>query len=160
MKSSTIRHAVRAAVVSAAVGVGALAMAGSALAAPTYNSADLSITGGRATALTGCLNVAKTAARHHRQIQLNTCDNFAVATGGAVKLTDVAIFIDQNGHRRFGSNSASVNIQGGDATAVASCLNVLHGRATVDQENQCSNTAVATGGDVTLTDVTVVVTQS
>jgi len=160
MKSTTIRRVVRAAVVTAAAGVGALAMAGSALAAPaSYNEATLNIEGGDARALSGCIQVAKTLSRHRIKKQVNTCDSLAVATAGSVALTDVALIIEQDGRGRYRSNSADVNIQGGDAEALSACLQVLKAKASRSQENTCSSTAIATGGDVILDDVTIVVTQ-
>jgi hypothetical protein len=53
-------------------------------------------------------------------------------------------------------NDARLTIRGGDATggdavAVAACLNVLYGSGSVEQENDCENNAIATGGNVTVT---------
>jgi len=41
---------------------------------------------------------------------------------------------------------------------VAACINVLRATATAEQTNDCSNTAIATGGNVSLshTDITII----
>jgi hypothetical protein len=56
-------------------------------------------------------------------------------------------------------NKATVEISNGNATAVASCLNVLNDAANATQTNICKNNAVAKGGDVKLEDVDISVIQ-
>lgn len=126
----------------------------------TYNHATLIIRGGSANALSACVNYARTAAHHHRVTQSNYCENFAEADGGKVSLSGVSVFIDQEGHSRRSVNTATIEIIGGDATAIAACVNVLQHTASARQTNDCSNTAVAQGGNVNLHNVDITVIQS
>lgn len=157
-------------VVRGAVLAGALA-ASTITAAPAFanppaptttNNASVTIRGGDATALAACVNYAHVASKHHRKVtQKNYCDNFAAADGGNVTLTHVKIRVVQSGSTSgTTSNNATVSISGGDATAVAACLNVLQGTASAKQVNVCSNDAVATGGDVTLDHTKITIYQS
>jgi cytochrome c biogenesis factor len=142
----------------AAVFVGATAAPASA--GEDYNNVEVNITGGKAHALAACVNYAKLKAKKGEAAQSNACKNFAKATGGDVNLKNVDITILQAGS---GSgtvkNNAEVNISGGDATAVAACVNYLQGTADSDQKNKCKNTADAKGGDVTLKNVTITIIQ-
>ena len=47
-------------------------------------------------------------------------------------------------------NSVTITIAGGDATAIATCLNVAKTGGDIDQTNTCDNVATAIGGDVTI----------
>jgi hypothetical protein len=47
-------------------------------------------------------------------------------------------------------NSVTITIAGGDATAIATCLNVAKTGGDIDQTNTCDNIATAIGGDVTI----------
>lgn len=152
MRAGTLAVAVAA---SLAVGSPSWASGGS-----DYNNSTVTIRGGAGQALSACVNYAQVSARHHRPAQSNYCDNFAEADGGSVSLSDVSIFIDQSGHHRRSVNNASIDIEGGDASAVAACVNYLQGTATPSQTNQCSNTAVAQGGNVELHNVDITVVQS
>ena len=149
------------------VAIGFVAAASIAIANPasasggsTYNHATLVIRGGAANALSGCLNYARIAAHHHRPAQSNYCENFAEADGGNVNLSNVSVFIDQQGHSRRTVNEATIVIAGGDANAVAACVNYLQGTASAAQTNECSNTAVAQGGNVNLHNVDITIVQS
>jgi hypothetical protein len=133
-------------------------------AAPRYNDADLTIRGGDAAAFAVCINSAKAKAKAIKRTgrdvdQRNRCDNLADAAGGNVDLNDVDISIRQRGQSRGGGNSVDLTIRGGDAVAVAACVNVAQGTYDVDQVNRCSNTAIATGGNVTLRDVDISIRQ-
>ena len=134
----------------------------------TFNNADVVIRGGKGVAVAVCVNWAqdwtklspKQQKRHEqrRVVQANKCDNTADALGGDVTLTGVDVTIDQAGHH-VRRNTASITISGGDAVAVAACINVLDATASATQTNDCSNTAIATGGNVTLEDTTVTIIQ-
>lgn len=156
-------------------GILTVALASSMAAAPsafaadqTFKDAEVVYSGGDAVAVGLCLNWAKTYAgysdaekkRHEkvRVVQSNKCDNYIDAVGGDVTLKKVDVKIRQAGKQRAAKNDASIKISGGDATAVAACVNVLNGGTDVEQTNKCSNTAVAFGGNVKLvhTDVTIV----
>jgi hypothetical protein len=84
----------------------------------------------------------------------------ATALGGVVDLEKVDIEIKQHGKSKKRSNSADVLISGGDAVAVAACVNVAQGTHTDAQVNDCINTSTAVGGDVTLSHVDITVQQS
>jgi len=126
----------------------------------TFNDATVSIRGGNGVAVSTCLNWAQDwtrlspeqQKRHEKKrvAQANACDNAADAEGGSVDLTKVRVTVDQGGNRRASRNSATVTISGGDAVAVAACINVLRATASAEQTNECTNTAVATGGSVNL----------
>jgi hypothetical protein len=156
-------------------GILTVALASSMAAAPSafaaeqsFKDADVVISGGDGVAVALCVNWAKTYAgysdaekkRHERTrvVQANKCDNTADAWGGEVTLKKVDITVRQAGKHRAAKSDASIKISGGDATAVAACINVLNGGANVEQTNKCYNTAVATGGDVKLehTDIKIV----
>jgi hypothetical protein len=132
----------------------------SASAAPkSFNDATVNIRGGDATAISACVNLARSSAKAHKTVQNNFCKNKAVAVGGDVTLKDVSILVAQDSSSKYASNKATVNIEGGDATAVAACVNVLQGSASAKQTNECANTAVARGGDVKLKDVDITILQ-
>jgi len=131
-----------------------------ASATETYNGVQVNISGGNANALSACVNYAKLKAKKGQPAQSNACKNFAKATGGDVSLKNVDIMILQAGSTSGSMrNKAEVNITGGDATAVAACVNYLQGTADSDQTNKCKNTSVATGGDVKLKNVTITIIQ-
>lgn len=125
----------------------------------SYNNAEISIKGGNAAALSGCMNYAKAMAKVSKPAQSNTCKNFASATGGTVNLESVFVTVIQTGTGSKTHNNAEVSIEGGDAVAVASCVNYLQGTATADQKNKCANKANATGGDVNLKNVDITIIQ-
>lgn len=154
------RRAVRGTIVAFAAAF-AVATPATAQATPSasYNDADISIVGGRAAALSACINYAKEVSRRGRVAQSNYCSNFAEAQGGEVDLENVSVFVEQSGQSRRRYNSADINIQGGDATAVAACMNVLQRTNSARQTNECANTSVATGGNVSLEDVDITVIQ-
>ena len=144
-----------------------MAVAPVASATETVNKADLDILGGDAVAVSKCVNFAKDWTSYDdkekkkkekkRLAQANWCDNFAFADGGDVDLKNVDIKFTPKGKKKDARNDVSLTIAGGDATAVAACLNVLQGTADkVDQENDCKNSAVAEGGDVTLKNVKII----
>jgi len=142
----------------AALFVGAAATPASA--GESYNNAQVNITGGNGHALAACVNYAKLKAKKGDPAQSNACKNFAKATGGDVSLKNVDVTILQAGSSDGKvKNNASVNIAGGDATAVAACVNYLQGTADDGQKNACKNTAVANGGDVSLKDVSITIIQ-
>jgi hypothetical protein len=138
---------------------------GSAFASPalaggsSQNNVQLNISGGNAVALSTCLNYAQTMAKHKKAPQSNKCKNFAKAQGGDVRLKKVTIEVIQVGGSKESYNNVEINITGGDAVAVAACVNYLQGTATADQTNKCANKAKAEGGDVTLKNVSIVIIQ-
>lgn len=124
-----------------------------------FNNVEINITGGNAHALSACVNYAKMKAKKGEAAQSNACKNFAKAQGGDVKLEDVDVTILQAAGNGTTKNNAVINISGGDATAVAACVNYLQGTADADQTNKCKNVATATGGDVALKHVSITVVQ-
>jgi len=157
----------RAGILTAAL-ASSLAVAPAAFAADqAFNDADVVIRGGDTVALATCLNWAKTYAgydaqekkRHDkvRAVQANKCDLIADAMGGEVTLKKVDVTVTQKGKHRAAKNNASIEISGGDAVAVAACINVLQGSTDVKQVNDCELSAIATGGNVTIvhSDVTI-----
>jgi len=146
----------------------AVAPSASAASGRSFNDAKVVIRGGNSVSVATCVNwaqdwgrlSAEQRKRHdkRRVVQSNECDNTADAQGGSVDLTKVQVTVDQAGQRRFSKNSATVTISGGDAVAVAACLNVLKATASAEQTNTCTNTAISTGGNVTLenTDITII----
>jgi len=152
---------VAGAVVASVAGAPAAAYAGSGSSAPkTFNNATVNINGGNAAALAGCVNVAKVHAKHNRVVQSNFCKNFATAVGGSVTLKNTDILIAQGGTGSGTTvNNATVNISGGDAVALAACVNYLQGTSSASQKNLCKNSAVAKGGDVVLKNSTITIIQ-
>jgi hypothetical protein len=58
------------------------------------------------------------------------------------------------------SNSVTIAIKSGDATALAACLNAAEEGDWVYQKNYCQNTAYARSGDVTLENVIITALQT
>lgn len=166
VRNAGLRSAILVAALASSMAVTPTAFAGGKK--QSFNDADVVIRGGNAVSVDVCVNWAQKFAgysaeqkkRHEKKriAQSNVCDNTAVAEGGSVDLNKVNITVDQAGKRRASKNSASVTITGGDAVALAACLNVLKGATDVEQTNKCENTAIATGGSVTLekTDITII----
>jgi len=125
----------------------------------TYNDAAVDIHGGNAAAFSSCLNYAKLSAKHNRAPQSNACRSFAHASGGAVELSSVSMFVDQEGHGRTTRNNVDISISGGDAVAVADCVNYLDGTATPGQVESCKSAADARGGSVKLDHVDITIIQ-
>jgi len=138
------------------------AMAGGALAtAPTQsNTVTINIGGGDATALAECLNAVD---QGDRVYQANYCRNTAFAAGGSVVLRNTSIFIVQtnvaDGDVSDQSNTVDLTIRGGNATALASCLNAVKKADKVYQQNKCKNKAFAQGGSVKLKNVDITIIQ-
>jgi len=108
---------------------------------------DIIISGGDATALATCINAGSNATKSN-----NHCVNVALAFGGMVVLANVEIVVQLTGD---GSGAVTLELSGGDATAVASCINA-------DSEHQaarCKSVAKARGGRVILTNTTINITQ-
>jgi len=129
------------------------------------NSVTINIEGGDANALAFCVNAAE-AGYHGDVSQKNFCANKAVAVGGDVVLKNVTIDVFQvntgDGDIESGENSIDLTIRGGDANALAACVNAAKtgSYSDVSQKNFCKNKAVAVGGDVILKDVDIILTQS
>jgi tRNA threonylcarbamoyladenosine modification (KEOPS) complex Pcc1 subunit len=139
---------------------------GSGSTANQANTVNLTIRGGDASALATCLNVAKEKGRGD-VYQENDCENKAYASGGTVVLKNVDILTVQENRAGSGStanqsNTVNLTIQGGDANALATCLNVAKekDRGDVRQKNDCENTAYASGGIVVLKNVDITVVQA
>lgn len=159
-QSYVVRGAVLAGAIAASTVTAAPAFANPPAPTKTYNSATVNINGGNANALAACVNYAKITAKHSKVAQNNFCKNFAKASGGSVLLKNTDILISQSGTGSGTTvNKATVSISGGDATALAACVNYLQGTATATQTNVCKNTAVATGGDVVLKNSSITVIQ-
>jgi hypothetical protein len=120
------------------------------------NAVTITLTGGDATALAACLNIAKQG-KNSSADQSNKCKNKAIAEGGDVVLKNVKISQVNvaGGTTTSQSNAVTITLTGGDATALAACLNIAQqgNASTVDQSNDCKNSAVAEGGDVVLKNV-------
>jgi ABC-type transport system involved in cytochrome bd biosynthesis fused ATPase/permease subunit len=125
----------------------------------TYNDASVDIHGGNAAAFGGCMNYAKAAAKVGRPAKSNACKSFAHADGGNVELTGVSVFVDQEGSGRHTHNNVNIDISGGDAVAVAGCVNYLQGSTKSEDANTCKTAADAHGGNVDLKDVDITVIQ-
>jgi hypothetical protein len=123
------------------------------------NTVELTIQGGDATALAACLNAVKKADKVYQQ---NKCKNHAFAQGGDVILKNVAITIVQENLASGGdlSNSVTITIAGGDANALALCLNAVDQGDKAYQQNKCKNHAFAQGGDVVLRNTQIFVVQT
>ena len=124
------------------------------------NTVTINIAGGDATALAGCLNAV---AEGDRVYQANYCKNTAFAAGGDVVLKNVEIFIiqtnDADGDVSDASNTVDLTVAGGDATALAGCLNAVKNGDKVYQQNKCKNKAFAQGGSVKLKNVDITIVQ-
>lgn len=137
-------------------------ISGSALAGPTStsNTVTINIAGGDANALALCLNAVD---RGDRVYQANFCKNTAFAAGGDVILKNVDIFIvqtnDNDGDVSDASNTVDLTIRGGDANALAACVNAVKKGDKVFQQNKCKNRAIAKGGDVILKNVDITIVQ-
>ena len=110
----------------------------------------LSATGGNATAIAACLNVAKDHGGNN--LQANDCKNTAAAVGGDVTIKGAKIVGVSTAKKHLGKASLSkgvvaVTLTGGNATAIAACANTAGGGGN-EQLNICTNTAVAIGGPV------------
>ncbi len=129
------------------------------------NTATLAITGGDALVVAACLNLAQQG-RFGTVYQQNNCNNTAKAVGGDVTLKNTRIVLAQSntgdGWVSDASNTVNLTIRGGDATAIATCANLVAQGNFGDayQQNKCSNSATAVGGDVTLKNVKIYVVQT
>ncbi len=123
------------------------------------NTVTLTIAGGDATALAACLNAADTGNYSSVQ-QKNYCKNKAYAQGGNLVLRNVVIDVFQQG-TGDAPNSVDLTIRGGDANALAACINAAEtgNYSSVQQKNYCRNKAYARGGDVILRNVDIIITQ-
>ena len=165
VRNAGLRSVILVTALASSMAVAPTAFAGSRH--QSFNDAEIVIRGGNTVSVAACVNwaqdwthySAEQKKRHDKKriAQSNACDNTADAEGGSVDLSKVSVTVDQAGKRRASRNSASVTISGGDAVAVAACLNVLKGSTDVEQTTDCSNAAIATGGSVTLekTDITI-----
>jgi hypothetical protein len=166
VRNARLRGAILATAFASSMAVGPMAHASDD---STFNNASVTITGGNGVAVAACVNWAqdwagysKDKKKHQekkRVKQANLCNNTAKAQGGDVTLKKVDIFIAQDGSSDVTKNKATVSIAGGDATAVAACINVLNDAANATQTNVCKNNAVAQGGDVSLDNVDITVIQ-
>jgi len=174
--SFSVKRGVRA--VTCAVSMAAVSsmlVAGQALGTggggESFNNVGINISGGDAVAVSACLNIAKLKAdqasktnskgkqKPTKVFQSNFCKNVAVSKGGDVTLKNVDLTILQADGSKKSVNNATINITGGDATAVAACVNYAAGADTVVQDNTCKNASFAKGGDVTLKNVSIFVVQ-
>jgi hypothetical protein len=167
VRNPRLRGAILATAFASSMAVGPMAYA--ADDGKTFNDATVTISGGNGVAVAACVNWAQDWAGYSkdkkkqqekkRVKQSNLCKNTAEAEGGDVTLKKVDIFIVQEGSKEVTKNKATVEITGGDAVAVAACLNVLNDTANASQTNKCKNEAEAEGGDVKLENVDITVFQ-
>ena len=170
IQTMKMRRALRGTTLAFAA-VAAVAVAGPAYAAPgghhassagqrtSYNNAHVLLTGGNARGVANCVQIAKTVIRHGGHSRTHVCDAYADAEAGSVTLQHVGVTVDQAGRGRGQANNATVELRGGDADAVSSCYQVLRGTGSGDDEQQCTSTAIAVGGNVSLNDVDITVIQ-
>jgi hypothetical protein len=169
VRPSRLRALIGITVAAVSFGIPAAATAaGATTPAPTpvtqANNASVTITGGNATAVAACVNAGKS--RSGNVTQRNHCKNVAVARGGNVILNHVDIIVSQTNTATGATttsrvNNATVSISGGDATALAACVNLAYsGYGSVSQQNACRNTAIARGGNVKLNHVNIYVIQT
>jgi hypothetical protein len=166
VRNARLRGAILATAFASSMAVGPMAHASDD---STFNDAKVTITGGNGVAVATCVNWAQDWAGYSkdkkkqqekkRVKQSNVCKNTAKAEGGDVTLKKVDITVIQDGSGDVTKNKATVSIAGGDATAVAACINVLNDAANATQTNKCKNNAVAEGGDVKLENVDITVIQ-
>ncbi len=123
------------------------------------NTVTIEIRGGDANALAGCLNAADTG-NYSSVKQKNYCKNKAYAQGGNLVLRNVVIDVFQQG-TGDAPNSVDLTIRGGDANALAACINAAEtgNYSSVQQKNYCRSKAYARGGDVILRNVDIIITQ-
>ena len=163
IKSMNLRRALRGTTLAFAA-VAAVSVAGPASAssgAPTtYDNAHVIISGGNARGVANCVQIAKTVIRHHAHSRTQACDPYAEADGGSVTLQNVSATVYQSGRSRGRVNNATIEVTGGDADAVSSCYQVLHGTASNADEQSCSATATAVGGNVDLNNVDISIIQA
>jgi len=163
MRNISLRKLSVGAVVVGTSLAGVTSLASPASATPrAFNRANVTLSGGDARALSLCVNVARAYARTGRSVpsfQSNRCGG-ATAIGGEVNLRNVNVDVTQvgSGDEYSANNAAAVTISGGDATAIAACINYSQGRATAIQRNQCAG-AKAVGGDVSLRNTNISITQ-
>jgi hypothetical protein len=134
-------------------------------ASPVSNSVTITLQAGNATSLATCLNLVRQG-NSSTSVSTNTCTNTAVARGGDLILRNVRIIVVQtsggSNTANAPSNSVSVTLLAGNATALATCLNLVrqgNGSTTVET-NTCTNTPVAQGGNVILHNVRIVTVQA
>ena len=160
VRRSLLRGLVLAVVALSVLAPGTLASSNS----NPSNTVTITIAGGDANALAVCLNAAKEHGNGNVD-QRNKCKNKAYAAGGNVVLKNVEIIVAQATvdpyHGSGGSNTVNLTILGGDANALAACVNLAReeGSGDVNQRNKCNNTAIAVGGSVTLKNVTILIVQ-
>ncbi len=120
----------------------------------------IAVRAGNAEAIATCLNLAKAGEKAN---QTNGCYNYAYARGGKVIITNVEVVAgranDKDGIISIDSNTVNFTVKGGNATAIASCINQAQGGRDVDQRNKCINVAIAIGGNVIITNVNVVLVE-
>jgi hypothetical protein len=165
VRNARLRGAILATAFASSMAVGPMAYADGD---ETFNDAKVRIVGGNGVSVATCVNWAQEWAGYSkdkkkqqdkkRVKQANLCANTAKAFGGDVKLEYVDVFILQ-GEKSATRNDATVEIAGGNATAVAACINVLNGADDAKQTNVCKNNAVAKGGDVKLENVDITIIQ-
>jgi hypothetical protein len=150
----------RAAPVALALGLVGLAPARGVAHAtpppPPSNAVNIFLKAGDAQAVATCLNIA--AHNVHAVNQVSRCRNVVHATGGDLVIFGADISALQTNNTTVG-NPAQSNVTlaatGGNATALASCVNTVGSAAKVRQVNYCTNVAIATGGTVVLINVNV-----
>ena len=159
LKARVVLAALLALTTCAAAGPRAFAQSAQDLSGPPSSTsvATVFLSGGNAAAIATCLNVAK--GHGGDNFQDNECQNKAVAKGGNVTVKGAKIVGISTAKKHLGKTSLSrgvvaVTLTGGSATAIAACVNVAGG-GDKWQLNNCTNTAIAAGGNVILNHVTI-----
>ncbi len=124
------------------------------------NTTTIAVRSGNATAIAQCLTLAKDGTDSTRGKD-RWCYNYAYARGGKVFIKDVEIVVgqanDEDGLVAISRNTVNFTVRGGDATAIATCVNA--GRDGKKPPKPCVNVAIAVGGNVILTNVRVTLVQ-
>ena len=123
---------------------------------PSSNAVNIFLQAGNAQTVATCLNVAQH--NLHAVNQVSRCRNVVHATGGDLVIFGADISALQTNSTTVG-NPAQSNVTlaatGGNATALASCVNTVGTAGRVRQVNQCTNVAIATAGTVVLINVNI-----
>ncbi len=138
----------------------AMRAAGQRAAGDLAQTTTIAVRSGNAEAIATCLNLAKAGESAN---QSNECYNYAYARGGKLIVKNVDVVVgranDPDGIVSVKSNTVNFTVQGGDATAIATCINQAQSSGDVKQGNPCVNVAIAIGGTVVILDVSVVLVQ-
>jgi hypothetical protein len=118
------------------------------------NGVTFNISGGNVSAIATCLN---NVARGGNNVQANQCNNYAIARGNTIIIRNVHINAVQGNSGRAGNpaqgNTINFTVNGGNVSAVASCVNNAGKGGGNVQVNLCVNNAIAIGNTIVLINV-------